>query len=407
MKKILGSIVDWKNENWFYYFRMNKYFCILGGGGIRGVAYVGAIKALKKMNIEITGFAGSSIGSVVATLLTFGYTEDEIQNVFEHINFDFFNDINLAFGKDFAISRGEKFYEWIKDKIETKFYQNSNKERQPVKFSDIQEELIVFAVDLNTSDLIEFSKEKTPDVEIAHAIRASVGMPGLYSPLFEDDKCLVDGDLSKAAPLWQLSESILLKEEKIIEFRLEGTDKKKDVKNTIDYLNSVYDTVSKFAADYITIQHKDYEKYEFIKLNLDNISVVDFMVSVDKKRKISKAGYETTINYFKESYQNKQTKIKNTYEKILNKSKRLLSYIEKNRILDAKNQFFEIFSEIFTEKEILDKKIIDYLLFNKNLFIKSLKIKNGFFGSREVLLEKNLILSNIKNLIQKIENKLN
>ena len=96
---------------------MNKYFCILGGGGIRGVAYVGAIKALKKMNIEITGFAGSSIGSVVATLLTFGYTEDEIQNVFEHINFDFFNDINLAFGKDFAISRGEKFYEWIKDKI--------------------------------------------------------------------------------------------------------------------------------------------------------------------------------------------------------------------------------------------------------------------------------------------------
>lgn len=386
---------------------MNKYFCILGGGGIRGVAYVGAIKALKKMNIEITGFAGSSIGSVVATLLTFGYTEDEIQNVFEHINFDFFNDINLAFGKDFAISRGEKFYEWIKDKIETKFYQNSNKERQPVKFSDIQEELIVFAVDLNTSDLIEFSKEKTPDVEIAHAIRASVGMPGLYSPLFEDDKCLVDGDLSKAAPLWQLSESILLKEEKIIEFRLEGTDKKKDVKNTIDYLNSVYDTVSKFAADYITIQHKDYEKYEFIKLNLDNISVVDFMVSADKKRKISKVGYETTINYFKENYQNKQTKIKNTYEKILNKSKRLLSYIEKNRILDAKNQFFEIFSELFTEKETLDKKIIDCLLFNKNLFIKSLKIKNGFFGSREVLLEKNLILSNIKNLIQKIENKLN
>ena len=64
-------------------------------------------------------------------------------------------------------------------------------------------------------------------------------------------------------------------------------------------------------------------------------------------------------------------------------------------------------SELFTEKETLDKKIIDCLLFNKNLFIKSLKIKNGFFGSREVLLEKNLILSNIKNLIQKIENKLN
>ena len=46
-----------------------EYFCILGGGGIRGCSYTGVLKAIEELKLKITGWAGSSIGAVVATYM--------------------------------------------------------------------------------------------------------------------------------------------------------------------------------------------------------------------------------------------------------------------------------------------------------------------------------------------------
>ncbi len=39
-----------------------EYFCILGGGGIRGCSYIGTLKAIEELGLKISGLAGSSIG---------------------------------------------------------------------------------------------------------------------------------------------------------------------------------------------------------------------------------------------------------------------------------------------------------------------------------------------------------
>ena len=64
----------------------HEYFAIFGGGGIRGLAYCGAYKAMLEHNIKLTGCAGSSIGSVFATLLSIGYTYEEIFNILSVIS---------------------------------------------------------------------------------------------------------------------------------------------------------------------------------------------------------------------------------------------------------------------------------------------------------------------------------
>ena len=58
-----------------------NYFAIFGGGGIRGISYCGAFKALQESNITLTGCAGSSIGAVFATLISVGYNYDEIYEI--------------------------------------------------------------------------------------------------------------------------------------------------------------------------------------------------------------------------------------------------------------------------------------------------------------------------------------
>ena len=100
-----------------------KYNCIFGGGGIRGMCYIGAIKALKEFNIELNSIAGSSVGAVFAALYAIGYNEDEIRDLFFDFNLNMFRDLNISiFTTDISISKGEIFLEWLREKIEKKFY---------------------------------------------------------------------------------------------------------------------------------------------------------------------------------------------------------------------------------------------------------------------------------------------
>ena len=195
----------------------NEYFAIFGGGGIRGISYCGAYKALLENNIKLTGCAGSSIGAVFASLIAFGYSYEEVYEIMSKTGFEMFIDINIDFKKDLAISKGKIFYEWMKEQLERKYYGEiyEKDKMSPVKFCDIKNNLVIYSVDLTNLKFQEFSCKKTPDFEIAQAIRASVSMPGLFTSLEYEDSLIVDGDLLKSTPLWRVSNTIKNLDERI------------------------------------------------------------------------------------------------------------------------------------------------------------------------------------------------
>ena len=61
-----------------------KIGLVLSGGGVRGAAHIGAIKALKENKIEIETIAGTSAGAIVASLYALGYTTNEMINFFRY-----------------------------------------------------------------------------------------------------------------------------------------------------------------------------------------------------------------------------------------------------------------------------------------------------------------------------------
>lgn len=263
----------------------SEYFAIFGGGGIRGLAYCGAYKALEEHNIKLTGCAGSSIGAVFASLLSIGYNYKEIYEILSDVSFDMFIDINIDFKKELAISKGKIFLDWMREKIEKKFYGENYKkgEMPPVKFGDVKQKFIIYSVDLTNMKFKEFSNIKTPDFEIARAVRASVSMPGLFTPLELDNNLIVDGDLLKSTPLWRATDSIKNCPERIIEFRLEDNETPKKIGNSIEYLNRVYNAICGFATDYIIDLYNEKDKFDYIKINTQDISVVDFLIPKEKK----------------------------------------------------------------------------------------------------------------------------
>ena len=387
---------------------MQEYFAIFGGGGIRGLAYCGAYKALEETNIKLTGCAGSSIGAVFASLLSIGYTYQEIYKILSDVSFDMFIDINMDLKKELAISKGKIFLEWMRDKIEKKFYGGNYKkgEMPPVKFSDIKEKLIIYSVDLTNLKFKEFSSEKTPDFEIARAVRASVSMPGLFTPLELDNSLIVDGDLLKSTPLWRVSNTIKNSKDRILEFRLEDNETPKKVSNSLEYINRVYNAICGFATDYIIDLYKEKDKFDYIKINTENISVVDFLISKEKKQELFEIGYKKTQEYFKDYYPQKKVLILNKYKTLISYIIKFQKEFNKNSMVNSYLKLCEIFMYLCEEKRYIDSCIFQDLLKFKNNFLENYRYIN-FFGFKSAELSNkekicNQLLEIIKNLTSKI-----
>lgn len=386
----------------------NEYYAIFGGGGIRGLAYCGAFKALKENDIKLTGCAGSSIGAVFASLISIGYTYEEIYEILADVSFEMFIDINIDFKKELAISKGKIFLEWMREKIEKKFYKDAYQKGQmdPVKFSDIKSNLTIYSVDLTNLKFKEFSTSSTPDFEIAKAVRASVSMPGLFTPLEIDGNMIVDGDLLKATPLWRVSNAIKNSKERIIEFRLEDNETPKTINNSLEYLNRVYNAICGFATDYIVDLYKEKDKFDYIKINTQDISVVDFLIPKEKKQELFNIGYETTNNYFSKYYPQKKKLLLDKYQTLISYIIKFQKEFNNAKIFNSYIKLCETFMYLCEEKRYLDSNIYQQLNEFKNKFCNNYKCIN-FFGFRSAELNNKeelskLLLEIIKNITLKL-----
>ena len=386
----------------------DKYFVIFGGGGIRGLCYCGAYKALLENNLEFTGYAGSSIGAVFAGLIALGYTYEETYEILSDTGFEMFRDININFSKEIAFSKGEVFLDWIREKIEQKFYgKEYKKNKMPhIKFCDIKQKLIIYSVDLTNMKFKEFSCEKTPDFEIALAIRASVSMPGLFKPLEFNDSLIVDGDLLKSTPLWRVTNTIKDLDEKIIEFRLEDNETPKKIENSIEYINRVYNAICGFATDYIIDLYKEKDKFDYIKINTPDVSVVDFLISKEKKKELYDIGYNTTNAYFREFYPQKRKMLSKKYENLLRYLVKFQKEFSKTNVINSYLYLCEMFVYLCEEKKYLDIKLYESICKFKSLFQESYSTLNFFgFKKANVRNKKELneqLLSIIKNVSERL-----
>lgn len=389
-----------------------KYTCLFGGGAIRGVSYIGAVKALEEFGIAPTTLAGSSVGSIIAALLAVGYNSAELKEIFLKVNFDLFRDISLGLGTVFALSKGEVFLDWLRDLIESKFYGEKYKKgaNRSVTFKDIDKNLVIITTNLSNFECKEFSRYETPDFEIASAIRISCCMPGLMKPIEYNKTILVDGDLQKSWPMWKLSKNLLLNDERILEFRLEGYyDDNNNNLSGLDYANAVYSCMTAMSTSFITNIYAGKDKFDYIVLNTGDVVVVDFNISAGKRNELMKIGYDQTMEYFKKSLPGKKSKIKDNYKVILNHLTKINKLISANNILRAKMQLGDLFTDLCDLHNIIDLTDYEDLKSFKNLFLQNI-IYPPLFGKakinndRFIRTELSRMIKNISAKVSELEN---
>lgn len=380
--------------------RKGSYTCIFGGGAVRGIAYVGALQAIDEFKINLDILAGSSVGSIVAVLVAVGYTVQEISDIFMHVNFELFRDIHFGLNKEFALSKGNVFTDWVRDLIEKKFYGENYKkgENKPVLFKDIKKKLVLITTDLNTFKPFEFSTFETPDFEIAEAVRISCSMPGLMLPVEHNNKKLVDGDVMKGIPLWKLSKNLNDPRNRIIEFRLEG-DNVGSSGNAFEFLNSIYSCMTSVSTDFIIDCFGKNDKYDYVKITTGDLIVIDFNISQKVRNRLIEIGYNESLTYLTKHFKVKKSLIIETYTKLIQDLDELLKSLSADNVIESNENLKDLFLYLSDKQKYVDIDIYESLITLKNDILND-PLKRGFF--KRVRFKNKVLLVNSCDILKKI-----
>lgn len=158
----------------------------LGGGAVLGAAHVGVLRALDEFDYEITHVSGTSVGSLVASLIAFGKTWEEIEEI--ALNLSWLQAAKIKFSKLGLLTidkLGDSFIEMIGD----------------VTFDEARIPLSMVATDISNGERIVLSSGSVP-----LSIMASCCIPGVFAPVELNGRKLVDGGIVENVPILALKE---------------------------------------------------------------------------------------------------------------------------------------------------------------------------------------------------------
>ena len=186
---------------------------VFEGGGIKGIAYGGAVEVLDKKEIlpDIVRVAGTSAGAITAALLAVGCTAKDLRSIIEGKDFREFLDssgflLNLVrLIRRYGWYKGDAFSEWIGDHVESfagdrnlTFRELSARARkEPRRFK----ELYVVASDLSMEQAQIFSNKTSPHMPLWVALRLSMSIPLLFAAARADCEVFVDGGITWNYPI--------------------------------------------------------------------------------------------------------------------------------------------------------------------------------------------------------------
>jgi NTE family protein len=165
---------------------------VFEGGGVKGIAYVGAIKVLEEKGIlpNIERVGGTSAGAINAVLVGLGYTSAQTMNIMNKLDFKKFMDDDFGVIRDvdrllneFGWHKGAFFRKWISKLIKKRTgnpdatFAELQQQKKAKGFRD----MYFIGANISTHFAEVFSHEHTPRMCIADAVRISMSIPLFFA----------------------------------------------------------------------------------------------------------------------------------------------------------------------------------------------------------------------------------
>ncbi|WP_255504437.1 patatin-like phospholipase family protein [Mesonia sp. HuA40] len=271
---------------------------VLSGGGAKGLAHIGVLKAIEESGMRVDYIAGTSMGAIVGSLYATGYTAHQLDSIFNSVNFEQllqdqvprnaksfyekndseryalilpFNQFKLSLPS--SLSKGQNFYNLLA--------QLMHPVRDIKDFSKLPIPFFCMATDVETGKEVVLDKGGLPE-----AVSASGALPTLFSPVEINGQLLIDGGVTNNYP-------VRLLRAKNLDYII-GIDVQDSLVNR-DKLQSVleiFTQINNFRTIH-DMKEKRLETDVYIKPDISAYTVLSF----DKGKQIIKEGEKVAAEY--------------------------------------------------------------------------------------------------------------
>ncbi|MDB4907320.1 MAG: Patatin [Gemmatimonadetes bacterium] len=167
---------------------------VLGGGGIKGFAHIGVLRALEEAGIQPALYAGTSIGALIAAATVGGLTADELAKRAERLRRrDLFRVNHISMLVERMKARAIYMEEPLRTLIEDSVAEGT--------FADLKTPLLVNTVDLVNGTQVVWGLPGLRGVQVREAVYASCALPGFFPPAKVGGRICVDGGVTDNLPV--------------------------------------------------------------------------------------------------------------------------------------------------------------------------------------------------------------
>ncbi|MHA8097950.1 patatin-like phospholipase family protein [Aquirufa aurantiipilula] len=160
-----------------------KVHLVLGSGGARGFAHMGVIDVLEEHNFEIISVTGCSMGAVVGGIYAAGFHEAYKKWALGLTKSKVFSLLDFTLGKH-GFVKGERIFDVLSQFINVP------------QIEDFRIPFTAVAADMHTKKEVWFQSG-----DLYRALRASIAIPGIFTPVIDGEHVLVDGGVLNPLPL--------------------------------------------------------------------------------------------------------------------------------------------------------------------------------------------------------------
>ena len=154
----------------------------LGGGGVRGVAHLGVLRALEKHGFKVKAIAGTSVGGLAGAVYAAGFSTEEIEATVSQL------DKGLSFSPNRSGEPALLSMSWITDKVDKMLGDRT--------FDDLKIPFAATAVNLSTGKEFILQRGKVMD-----AVKATIAIPGVFPGQNFEGQVLSDGGVMDPVPI--------------------------------------------------------------------------------------------------------------------------------------------------------------------------------------------------------------
>lgn len=304
-------------------------YAVLDGGGVKGAALAGCLRAAEQARIEFIGFGGTSAGSIVALLACVGYTGEELTRLM-------LNELNLGellrsvkkplevlkklpddlaalnkfnvypklwkyqspattLQRDLGLTGCEPFdaavLDLVRRKLGTAYPDNFTFSRL---LADGLPPLKVVASDLSSRKPVVFSATDE-DAPVLSAVRGSMSYPFIFKPLIYKGRRLVDGGLCSNLPAFLFDTERAQDRRPLIAFDLVSpANVPPEPYGVGDFVKDLLETALE-AGDYLRLQARDFYRVEIP--TPPGIETLNFAISASQLASLVDAGFAHTSSF--------------------------------------------------------------------------------------------------------------